>query len=204
MFEKLINEMEYENSSEAIIYFKGYLPVLITAPHTMEQIKSDGTLKYGEPYTKGLAKYISETIGTHYLIKTIDTGIDANSVEHEEFKHKLLKIIKENNIKLVVDLHGAKKERDFDVEFGTLNNLSADYSTINKLKDSFINNGVKNIELNKPFKGGGITKSIYFNTDIDVIQIEINGKFRDSNDMKAIEDICNSLIDFIKEYCNYN
>lgn len=204
MFEELINEMEYENSNEAIIYFKGVLPVLITAPHTMEQIRSDGTLKRGEPYTKGLTKYISETIGTHYLIKTIDTGVDANSIEQEEFKNKLLKIIKEHDIKLVIDLHGAKKERDFDVELGTLNNLSADYSTIEILKDSFYNNGIKNVELNNPFKGGGITKSIYFNTDIDVIQIEINGKFRNSNDIESIEKICNSLIDFIKKYCNYN
>ena len=35
-------------------------------------------------------------------------------------------------------MHGAKKDRKFDVELGTLNNLSSDYSTIIELKEAFI------------------------------------------------------------------
>ena len=204
MFEILLNELEQENSNEPILYFKGILPILITAPHTMKQLKSDGTYKYSEPYTKALAKYISEELGTHYLIKVNDTGIDANSEELEEFKLKLIDVINENNIKLVIDLHGAKKERDFDVELGTLNNISADYSTIHELKEAFIENGVKNVEINNPFKGGGITRCVYLSTDAEAIQIEINGKYRDQNDIESIKKIYESLIQFIKQYCNFN
>ena len=45
-------------------------------------------------------------------------------------------------------------------EFGTLNNLSADYSTIKELEESFVENGISNINFNDPFKGGAITKGM--------------------------------------------
>lgn len=112
----------------------------------------------------------------------------------------LLDNIKDHNIKLVIDLHGAKKERDFDVELGTLNNLSSDYSTIKELVEAFNENGVFSIEVNDPFKGGAITQKVFSQTDCDVVQIEINGSFRDIEDSKKIEQICDALIKFIKQY----
>ena len=63
--------------------------------------------------------------------------------------------------------------------------------------------GINNIKYNEPFKGGGITQVIFSNTSIDVIQLEINKKFRDINDCEKMEKLCNSLIFFIKQYANY-
>lgn len=203
-FKDEIVNLENEISSNTYITKIGTLPVLITAVHTMEQTKEDGTLKYSEPFTKGIAKYISEKLNTSYYIKLKDTGIDSNSITKETFKTNLIKYIKDNNIKLVIDLHGANKNRPFDVEFGTLNNISADFTTIKELEDAFIENGVTNIEYNNPFKGGGITQYVFSNTDIDVIQIEINHNYRDINNIENIEKICNALIDFIKMYVNFN
>ena len=57
-----------------------------------------------------------------------------------------------------------------------------------------------NIVYNNPFKGGGITKYIYGNTNIDVIQIEINQNFRDINQIENIKKVCDSLIAFIQKY----
>ena len=78
--------------------------------------------------------------------------------------------------------------------------MSADYSTINELKEAFIENGINNIVINDPFKGGGITRYIYGMTDIDVIQIEINKKYRDIENIDNIEKVCNALISFIRKY----
>ena len=100
-------------------------------------------------------------------------------------------------------MHGASKARDFDLEFGTLNNLSADFSTIKELEEAFAENGISNINHNDPFKGGAITQGIYALDDVDVIQIEINGKYRDYNNIKELEKIILSLQNFIKQYNEY-
>ena len=104
---------------------------------------------------------------------------------------------------LVLDIHGASENRLFDIELGTLYNLSADFSTINELKESFIENVITNVEINNPFKGGGITQFIYANTDIDVIQIEINRKYRDINKSEKLKQVCDCLIRFIEQYNKY-
>lgn len=198
--------IEYENYDNNELYIKkvGNVPVIFTAVHTMEQIRQDGTLKFSEPFTKAVALYLSNHIDTSYYIKLRDTGVDSNSKIEDEFKKELLDIIRKNNIKLLIDLHGARADRPFDVELGTLNHLTADFSTIKALEDSFKENGVFNVAFNDPFKGGGITQYIYQNTDIDIVQIEINQKFRDSNNVDNIEKICNSLLAFVKVYSNFN
>ena len=194
--------LNYESSNYNAPYIMkiGLLPVIITAPHTMKQIKQDGSIKLSEPFTKAIARYVANKLDTSFLIKTQDTGIDANSDNKEGFKETLLQVIKTQNIKLLIDIHGSKKDRNFDIEFGTLNNLTSDYSTIKELEDAFKEHGINNIVYNDPFKGGGITKYIYGNTDIDVIQIEINQKFRDINNVDNLQKVCDSLIAFIKQY----
>ena len=202
-FKKIIENYEIEKIEGVYLEKHGNIPILLTAPHTMRQLKDDYTIKASEPYTKAIVKYITEISKCSYLIKQIDVEMDSNKLETDYFKIKLLDFIKNNNIKLVLDIHGASEERHFDVELGTLNNLSADFSTINELKEAFVENGIVNVEINNPFKGGGITQFVYDNTNIDVIQIEINRKYRNINKSENIKKICNCLIEFIKQYSKY-
>ena len=197
--EYLRKEFDMLESKEMIDDFtviKGHIPVLLSAPHTMRQLRDDGTVKSSEPYTKALALYLQEKLDCSCFIKNIDTGIDSNSEESEMYKNELIKFINDNSIKLVLDLHGASKDREFDVELGTLNNLSADFSTIKELKEAFEENGVLEVSVNDPFKGGGITKKIYGSTDVDVIQIEINRNYRDL-DVENFKKVVDSLEKFI-------
>ena len=132
------------------------------------------------------------------MIKINDTGLDSNKDNRDEFKIELLSFIKDNNIKLVIDLHGSAKARNFDIEFRTLNNLSADFSTIKELEEAFTENGISNIIYNDPFKGGAITEYVYGLKDIDVIQIEINGKYRDYSNLEELERLIKFFENFIK------
>lgn len=194
--------LEYEKSHDNLTYISksGKAPIILTAAHTMLQLKENGEYKYPELYTKAIAMYVAEKTDCHFLIKNKDTGVDSNSVENDVFKNMLLENIKDNNIKLVIDLHGAKNDRNFDVELGTLNNLSSDYSTIKELIDSFNENKILNIEINNPFKGGAITQKVFSETSCDVIQIEINANFRNIEKPEKIIQICDSLINFILQY----
>lgn len=199
-------EIEYLENLEFTcdtLYKKGSIPILFTAPHTMIQVKENGEIKLNEPYTKALALYLNKHTCAHALIKIKDTGLDPNRDNHDEFKEILYKLVQENGIKLVTDLHGASESRDFDIEFGTLNNLTADYSTINELVEAFQENGITNIAHNEPFKGGAITQYLYNLKDIDVIQLEINYKYRDKNNLLELKRLADSLIKFINQYNEY-
>ena len=200
MFIEEIIDLEELSFSGDYIIKKGTIPILITAPHTMKQIREDGSIKYAETFTIAIALYLNKHKNVSAMVKIKDTGIDSNKDNRDEFKLELLRFIKENNIKLVIDLHGSKCEREFDIEFGTLNNLSASFSTIKELEEAFNYNNVKNISHNDPFKGGAITQYVYSLNDVEVIQIEINGLFRDIYKPENLENICASLSMFIDQY----
>ena len=202
-FEKEINELELLEFESDFIIKKGNLPILFTAPHTMNQIREDGNVKLSEPYTKAIALYLNKHFNVNSMIKVKDTGLDANRDNRDEFKTELLRFIKKNNIKLVIDLHGSKKSREFDIEFGTLNNLSADFSTIKELEEAFTENGISNIIHNDPFKGGAITEYVYGIKGVDVVQIEINGKYRDFDNIKYLQKLIKSFENFLKQYKEY-
>ena len=202
-FKEEINELELLRFESDYIIKKGNIPILFTAPHTMKQIREDGSEKLSEPYTKAISLYLNKHFNVNCMIKINDTGLDANRDNRDEFKTELLRFIKDNNIKLVIDLHGSKESRDFDIEFGTLNNLSADFSTIKELEEAFTENGISNIVYNDPFKGGAITEYVYGLKDVDVIQVEINGKYRDYNNLEELEKLIKSFENFIKQYKEY-
>ena len=202
-FEEEINYLELLKIDSDYIIKKGNLPILFTAPHTMEQLREDGSIKLSEPYTKAIALYLNKHYDVNCMIKIKDTGVDANKDNRDKFKTELLRFIRDNKIKILIDLHGADKRRNFDVEFGTLNNLTASFSTIKELEEAFIDNGIHNIVYNNPFKGGAITEYVYGIKDVDVIQIEINGKYRDINNIDNLAKITNSFESFIKQYKEY-
>ena len=183
--------IKYENTNYEMPYIVkiGLVPVILTVPYDIKQIKSDGKIKMLESFIKSIVQYTANNTNASFLIKT---KVDANLEEKENFKDILLYLIKKNNIKLLIDIHVSLKEKNFDIEIS--NNLSLDYTMIEELKDIFEE---ENMVL---FKGKVLTKSIYDN--IDVIQIELNQKYIGYNDMENIQKICNALVKFINRYTN--
>ena len=199
-FEKEINDLEEKVFPEGFIAKIGNVPILFTAVHTMNQIKQDGTIKLKEPYTKAIALYLNAHYGSSYMIKMKDDGFDSNQNNHDNFKKELLQFVKQNHIKLILDLHGAGRKREFDVEFGTLNNLTADFSTLKELEASFQEKGIFHISYNQPFKGGAITQCLFSLKEVEVIQLEINRKYRDKNELEKLELLCDAIGTFIQKY----
>lgn len=198
-FKNMIEKLENEKLDGTYIFRLGSVPVMITAVHTMNQRRVDGTYKLREPFTKGIARYVAEMVDASCFIKIKDTKVDSNGFEFDDFKFRLVEHIKEHDIKLVIDLHGAGRNRDFDVEFGTLDNTTINSLVVKKLENCFIVNGIQRIKYNDPFKGGGVTRTVFEKTGIAVIQIEINRNFRDLDKSSEMEKICKSLIMFIDD-----
>ena len=197
-FKDRIIELENKTDNEDFLYLQGSNKVLLTAPHSVEQSLDEG-VKLSEPYTKAIALYVASELNLNALVKVRDTSIDANKDEYEDFKTEQRRIINNNGILLSLDIHGASVLRDFDIELGTINNLSADYSTINELKEAFQEQGL-NVVINDPFKGGAVTKNVYGFTDAEAIQIEVNRKLRNIENIDGLKKVCDALINFIKQY----
>lgn len=202
-FKEEILKLENVIDENYYLFNIGKNPILITAVHTMEQLKENGAVKLAEPFTKAISLYVSKKCETSSFVKTKDTGLDSNRDNNDGFKKRLIDFVEKNNIKLVIDLHGAKKDRDFDIEFGTLDNLTADFSTIKELEEAFESQNINNIKHNEPFKGGAITQYLYGLSDVEVIQLEINGNYRDIKQIDKLESLCNSLVSFINQYIDY-
>lgn len=197
-FSTEIKNLEHEEDSTYEIK-TGEIPVILVSAHGIGQKKRNGKFKLAEPYTRGIAKYVSKKTGCFYLVKNQDTGVDPNKKNHDEFKSFLKDLISKNHIKLMVDLHGAKKDHDFDVEIGTLNGESVSPELVEKLIKHLKKQGIKNIVTNEPFKGGDITKTIHETTGIDCVQLEINYNYRNIHKIRNLNKICKALTKFITD-----
>lgn len=203
-FQRQIFQLERDNTSELIHFEEGNLPILLSAPHTVNFLKEDGNFKMREGYTKAIVKYLALKTGAFLMIKENSDGIDPNKPEMENYKHQLLEVINKYQIQLVLDIHGAASHHDFAIEIGSLDGVSARIQTIETLKTALKNQGIIQVAENNPFKGGGITKTVHGNTNIEVLQLEINHNYRDLNHPERLFHLCKSLENFLKSFPQLN
>ena len=199
-FQRQIFQLERDNTSELIHFERGTTPILLSAPHTVNFLKEDGSFKMREGYTKAIVKYLAKKTGAFLMIKESSDGIDPNKPEMEDYKRRLLEIIKGYQIQLVLDIHGAASHHDFAIEIGSLDGVSARIQTIESLKTALKNQGITPVAENQPFKGGGITKTVHGNTNIEVLQLEINHNYRNLTQPEKLFHLCKSLENFIKSF----
>ena len=199
-FQRQIFQLERENTPELIHFEKGTVPILLSAPHTVNFLKEDGNFKMREGYTKAIVKYLAQKTGAFLMIKENSDGIDPNKLEMENYKHQLLEVINKYQIQLVLDIHGAASHHDFAIEIGSLDGVSARTQTIESLKTALKNQGIAPVSENSPFKGGGITKTVHGNTNIEVLQLEINRDYRDLTHPEKLFYLCKSLEKFLKSF----
>jgi len=203
-FQRQIFQLERDNTPELIHFEQGSIPILLSAPHTVNFLKEDGNFKMREGYTKAIVKYLAQKTGAFLMIKENSDGIDPNKPEMEDYKHRLLEVIKKYQIQLVLDIHGAASHHDFALEIGSLDSVSAKPETIKALKSVLQIQGIAPVSENSPFKGGGITKTVHGNTNIEVLQLEINRNYRDLTHHEKLFHLCKSLENFLKSFPQLN
>lgn len=199
-FQRQIFQLERDNTPELIHFEQGSIPILLSAPHTVNFLKEDGNFKMREGYTKAIVKYLAQKTGAFLMIKENSDGIDPNKIEMEDYKRQLLEIIEKHQIRLVLDIHGAALHHDFVIEIGSLDGVGARVQTIESLKTALKDQGIAPVAENSPFKGGGITKTVHGNTNIEVLQLEINRNYRDLTHPEKLFYLCKSLEKFLKSF----
>lgn len=170
---------------------KGKIPIMISAPHAVNHFR-EGKVKYADMLTGGIARYLQKMTGCHLIYSAKQINKDPNFDEEadSEYKKELKKYITNNNIKVVIELHGASKEREYAVEMGTIDESDKslhEHTFISALIKNYFEyffkqlDGKKDIWKNKIFDASyknTITNYISSNTDTACIQLEINGEYR--------------------------
>ena len=172
----------------AFHYHPGTRPVLVSAPHGALHWRC-GEWKGEDEYTAALAHVLAERTGAHALYTLRRIRPDPNFEDDSDYKRTLARLLQEHHISLVLDLHGARRGRDFGLELGTMGGITCpDYETIiiRHLEwQGFVRNHRRSLDrlwVNQLFKGGArqrtVTRFVWEQCGVNAAQIEINAHLR--------------------------
>ena len=201
---KKFDELNDENQqNESFKTINGKIPILISAPHSVRQIRN-GKLKGKDLCTGAIAIILQKETDCYCIYKTKNNNDDANyDIENNPYKQEILKIINENQIKLLLDIHGASDKHGFgvDIATGEKENLNNNEYLLKLLEETLKKHDIENVEIDTIFKAKSIhtiCRTIYKKTSIPCIEIEIAKKYRDIHNFSQIV----KIIEALKEYIN--
>lgn len=200
IFEK--EEIRRQNKEPSFQIVEGSIPIIVSAPHCVMQTR-EGKMKSKEGETGAIVQLLAKRTKCYAIYKTYHNNDDANyDITNNPYKEELKNIIITKNIKLLIDIHGARNENDFDIDIGTDNgiNVQNNAELIKALKNSLQSYGIENVKENEKFKASSphtISKYISETTNIPCIQLEVAGRYRHIENIEGIEKLLNALSDFI-------
>jgi hypothetical protein len=177
------NQINYdEPSSDYFGYIKGRIPILISAPHGAKHYRTkESRWKDEDAYTASLAIKLGELTGAHVMFVKNRAGEDPNHDGRTRYKDFLKKVVEQNHIKFVLDLHGAGRRHPFKIDVGTMSN-DAKKSSCPSFKGAILDafQGYESEIFNQRFRARGPTITCYArnNLGIESAQVEINAKCR--------------------------
>lgn len=183
------NGEKINNSNYILI--TGENPILLSAPHAVKQIR-DGNIKEEDRYTGAIVEYLCKICNCYGIIRNYNSGDDPNRDNFGiglEYKNKILEMVKENNIKLVLDIHGCTNDHGFDFCIGTNNgeNLNGETRILKALESEL--NAIGKVAIDDYFKAcfeWNVSRYVSHNSNIPSIQLEICKMFRNENLEKLI------------------
>ena len=184
------------------IVVEGTNNVLISAPHGVSQIRL-GKYKLPEIGALATALLIKQETNCFFIAKTKNNNDDANFDEVSPYKTSIEDLIKNNNIKYIIDFHGLDSKRECDINLGTHlgNNIKNDESIFNKLYQSLIENNFVT-QIDQPYMAGSKTISGSMANkypNVWTLQIEINcGITNKPENFHKLEKLITILTNWIK------
>ncbi|UTR09934.1 hypothetical protein MM300_18925 [Evansella sp. LMS18] len=204
-YERYFSQNSYEgdidsDSQEEYKEGDGKVNVLVSASHSTAYVR-EGEVLPADVYTGAIAHLLHEYANVH-IIFSAKQGEDGNYVYGGSYKETIGKIIGKHEIDLVIDLHGAARDRYFDVDIGTNNGITVRDEWLALLKAALADNGINSVYENHTFAAtheGTVANYTYEHLNSEAIQLEINREFRDpTEDMDAFYQLVKSLLLFVE------
>ncbi len=187
-------------------YFEGTLPVLVSAPHSVRHIRHK-KIKPSDEFTGSMACILNKLTGCHSLVVTKLYGGDPNFDDKCIYKDLIKNICATNRPRLLIDIHGASREHDFDIDIGTMkgNSLLGKDRYAALLRDSLEKYEIPRISENRftVSAQNTVTRFVSQQLGIAAVQLEINKRFRAPH--QNPEDYCRmvgALAEFIEQICS--
>lgn len=189
----------------------GNVPVLISAPHSVNQIRGED-VRDAEKYTGALTRYLCNATSSFGIFQ-IFTHADPNTDEENAYKNAVVNLVNAYNIKLLIDIHSStfSDDTDIDVVTNKRQTLIGNNDLYTKLKQFGIMHGAKIDENNEPNKEkeNEIIMVTSLICGIPAMRLVINNKKLDilnneKNFYKVAKVIENFINDFSKNNVNNN
>ena len=189
----------------------GNVPVLISAPHSVNQIRGED-VRDAEKYTGALTRYLCNATSSFGIFQ-IFTHADPNTDEENAYKNAVVNLVNAYNIKLLIDIHSStfSDDTDIDVVTNKRQTLIGKDDLYTKLKQFGIMHGAKIDENNEPNKEkeNEIIMVTSLICGIPAMRLVINNKKLDilnneKNFYKVAKVIENFINDFSKNNVNNN
>jgi hypothetical protein len=108
------------SGESAVGLLPGTQPILISAPHSAQHWRH-GQWKQEEEYTAALGYLLHQETGAHFIYGRYTLNPDPHDDDDNgSYKRRLDEFLASTPIRLVLDLHGARGDRDFGVAIGTI------------------------------------------------------------------------------------
>lgn len=193
----------YPHKGQSYIYKEGTVPILLSVPHSVYHVR-EGQLKKPECYTGTIALLLQTHTNVHTFTKCFTDEDDPNYNLHSPYRNQLEEIVHQHKIALVLDVHGAKKERPFAIDIGTNHGKTASRDTIEAFKTAFVPSSQSPfiVTENHTFAAGGntVTNFLHQKTGVETMQIEINQHYRSpQEDFEAFITLLRHFTRFIEQ-----
>ncbi len=189
---------ERESSSLGHKIESGENPILLTAPHSVTHIR-EGRPKTGEFRTGLIVKLLGELSSCHIAYKTKNLSDDANYDANCSFKDDIINYINRNNIKLVLDFHISKPEREYSIDIGTGKgkNIKGRSDLLTCIREG-LDSRYENVVVDHTFPASyanTVSATVARKANIPAFQIEINWKIIE--DYNAMDEFIDCIINII-------
>ena len=165
---------------------RGSFPILVSAPHVTPHLRPEFNVKspkLNEPNTDLIVKILCQKTGCFGVYATKFQKIDPNWYKKSPYKRAIKKLVEENNIRFVLDIHGAGKNRPFLIEYDDFKRGKIIREIEENLKLCFKKIGFSEKEISHGLLHKDqqltITEFCIDELKIPALQLEINRKIRD-------------------------
>jgi hypothetical protein len=182
-------ELAAEDEPEFVVE-RGEIPFLLSAPHGAVHCRN-GEIKYEDEFTAAMARMAARLTGAHVIYARRRSLTDPNWYPDVPYKARIMQLIEDENIRFVLDFHGASAKRTFGIGIGTLHGrscpgaMSLILSTLAEY--GFSESGqtrLERLDVDQTFAAVGspeqetVTRFVWEQLQIPVVQLEFNASLR--------------------------